>query len=823
MEKRDKKIKENLSRFEKIRKDFAPYYKIFNSSLLETYEKEGKVTSLSAVLQILMLTDLEDAICQDKQMGALIRYQIMRNTLLELGFNEKFIEEIDTDENEKILDKIDFHEYLPEFEKAIKMYAEQISVDKLLLCSAFRTIEALESNIFEPEENLILRNLLETMIRNIENPNTRIKSMILVKEDDMEANLDITVKDCKGFLNGFTEDGKYFGNAYIEDLKMKLKTNQITFDNIEEREIAELNLTLEETIEIIKNSKGNFLYLLNNTKIDDEILQLFLSEFEKLDSDIVSIILEKKLIRQTDIEIFLINKQITSEQIIKLAEDEKVEDSTLIYLYNRGKNNKQLEDDYKLKPNELLEYFNIDKIEQYIKDNSINPKFLLFYKEILPEDDNKRKEIEIKINELLEKYNNKEVNKEIYLAGLIEVKDLKGKLAEDDIINMFEDKQINPEQLIKMYCEDLVDETSMTLLTEEYNLSNNLLDSLDKGEVSLEKLMQVEIDIKENYIYERYIQKENEFNTVYPAIIGLAKENLNIDQLDKLYNLGKVKENDLFEFAKKGFFDQKTVRNIYINSLISDEKLEQLCLEGIISEKSKQLAKKSRNMGQLSKNIDKKLGMHIHEDGIEIDDTIILPSEKKGEKIKREIDIYADQTTKLPKLKKVIEPAIRDEKIKALGGKRIKRECVEYDEKSPFNDYEFYIIPTEVGEINPDCIVIAERYYEDKFSYEEELIDGNATYLFKLGDLTRISKKSKPEIISLMQEQKDKSMTRLSHTKYWAKNLDQAVESIIGKKMNSKYTPEELKKINTINELIDGFEDYTNDNEYSRPFDVFYY
>ena len=68
------------------------------------------------------------------------------------------------------------------------------------------------------------------------------------------------------------------------------------------------------------------------------------------------------------------------------------------------------------------------------------------------------------------------------------------------------------------------------------------------------------------------------------------------------------------------------------------------------------------------KNIDKKLGMHIHEDGIEIDDRIILPMEKKGEKIERDIDIYTDGTTKFPKLKKVTEPAIRDEKIKALGG-----------------------------------------------------------------------------------------------------------------------------------------------------------
>ena len=824
LEKKSKKKEENLERFEKIRKNFAPFLDMIIASGLGIEDEKGpKTTSLSVVLQMLLLTDLEDVICKDKQFGALMRYQIMRNTLLELGFTQEDIEDLDSEEMQSRLDEIEFQKYMPEFERAMEMYADYISVDKLLLCSAFRIIESLENHIFTPEENMILEKLLETIVNTIENPNARIKSLIIAKDEDVEANLDISAKDCKNFLNGFTKDGLYIGDAYIENIKMKLFSNEIKFEEIDIEVMSQLNLNLEETIEIIKKSKENFLYLINNSKMKDEVLQIFLAEFEELDTDIVSVLLEKELIRQTDIEIFLANNQMTSSQIMELAEKNIVEENTLIYLYNRGKKNKELDDKYKLKSEELLEYFNIEKIEEYIKENKISPKFLIFYKELLSEEAEKRVELITNINKLLDENNNKQASKEFYLAGIISIDNLTGKLAEEDIINMFEQKEIDSKQLIKMYNKDLIDETSMSLLTEEYELSEDLLEELDNLELSPEKLIKVEIDIKENYIYGRYMQKENSFNTQYPAIIGLANGNVTIEQLDKLYNLGKVKEDDLFEFAKKGFFDQKTVRDIYINSLISDEKLEQLCADGIISEKSKELAKKSRNMGQLSKNIDKKLGMHIHEDGIEIDDRIILPMEKKGEKIERDIDIYTDGTTKFPKLKKVTEPAIRDEKIKALGGKRIKRECVEYDEKSPFNDYEFYIIPTEVGEINPDCIVIAERYYKDKFSYDEELIDGNATYLFKLGDLTRISKKSKPEIISLMQQQKDKSMTRLSHTKYWSKNLDQAIESIMGKNMKSKYTPKELKKIDTINELIDGFEDPTNNNDYTRPFDVYFY
>ena len=824
LEKKDKKIEENLSRFEEIRKNFRPFSKMMIATGLDIDDKEdSKITPLSIALQMLLLTDLEDVICQNKEFGALMRYQIMRNTLLDLGFTQEDIEDLDSEETQAKLKDIEFHKYMPEFEKAIEMYADYISVDKLLLCSAFRVVEALENHIFSPEENMILEKVLDTIVKSIENPNARIKSIVITKDEDVEANLDISVKDCKRFLNGFTEDGIYLGNAYIEDLKMKLLTNQTTFDQIDMQAMSLLNLSLEETIDIIKKSKENFLYLINNSKMEEEVLQIFLAEFEELDTDIVSALLSKELIRQTDLEIFLANKQMTSSQIMKLAEDNIVEDNTLIYLYNRGKNNKQLEENYKLKPNELLGYFNIDKIEEYIKEDKINPKFLLFYKEILPEDEEQRKEIEKKINELLDKNNNKEANKGFYLVGIIKVKDLKGKLAEDDIINMFEEKEINSKQLIEMYTEDLIDETAITLLTEEYDLSKDLLEELDKSKVSLEKLMKVETSIEENYIYNKYNQKENSFETASPAIYGLANNLVNYKQLNKLYEAGKVTEDNLYEAAKNKIFTEKVIRDLYINCLISEEKLETLCKDGIISKKSEEVAKKSRNMSQISKNMDKKLGMHIYDDGIEIDDTIILPLEKMGDtQGGYGGNSGGDGTTKSPVLKKVTEPYIREEKIKSLGAKKIKRECVEYDEKNPFNDYEFYIIPTSIGEINPECVVIAERYYEDKFGIEEKLIDGNATYIFKLGELTRISKKSKPEIILLMKEQHDKTMKRVSHSKFWAKNLDDAISVVSGEKIRSKYTKEELKKIDTLNELIDGFEDPTN-GEYSRPFDVYYY
>ena len=794
-----------------------------NTNLDKITELEKDVEMVN-ILRPLLMSDVTYSFIDDPKLGLILRWIISKNTLLEVGMDSYEINELDKNNTieDLILDE-HYEEYLKQYEKTIKENVDHIDIDKLLLTSACRYMLVLEDRILKPEEIEDIKEYLEFVSKRLENKKIRIELIMEESEEDALV-LRYTEKDLKEQLKKFIEPGIYLGEALIEESKNDLLTG--------EKKLSEINPSIlkkiiyffndEESISLMTNSRENFIYIIENTNIGKDDIKLLIEQLSKLDNEMIDKLVGKRLLVQDDIIDLFSQGKIEKKQLFEIADKEIIDDNTIVKIYYKQKE-EQFEENLILSKTELLEYFNIDKIKGYIENNEIEKEFLEFYKEILPENKEEKQKILSQINELLIKYNNKDLSKQFYIAGLLETKNIGEKIPENDIISMFENEQIDFDKIIEMYNLDIISETSMNLLIDFYDLSEQVIEKLDLAEISIDKLDKLELDLKENYIYDRYMQKENTFNTCYPAVIGLSNGNINLKQLDELYNLGKVKEEDLFEFAMKGLFDQKIVRDIYINSLISDEKLEQLCLNGIISEKSKEFAKKTRNMGQLSKNIDKKLGMHIYDDGIEIDDTIILPLEKKGEKIERVIDLYGDGTTKLPKLKKVIEPSARDEKIKSLGGKKIKRDYVEYDEKSPFNDYEFYIIPTEIGEITPDCIVIAERYYEDKFNDEEKLIDGNATYLFKLGDLTRISKKSKPEIISLMQQQKDNTMSRISHTKYWGKNLDEVIEKISGKKMKSKYTPEELKKINKINQLIDGFEDYTNNNEYTRPFDVFYY
>lgn len=785
-------------------------------------EELTKEVDLRSIVEVIELDDVSSAFVEDPELGALLRWKISKNSLLKVGIDETTIDELDRDGTleDTVLDEYS-EAYYEELGKTIKEYAAFIDVDKLLLTSACRYVLMAERDILEPETLENMKKYFEIVLDKLEKKKTRVTVIVDSEELDQIYEIRYSEKDLKEQLKFFIEPGVYLGEALKEKTKQELLTNKINLLEVNPKIMEELKFGEDEFVLLMNNSPENFIYIVDHLNLKREDVKIILEKVIKLDTKMIDKFVKEMLLNQEDIVELYQNGKIEKQQIFDIAEKEIIDDSTIIKIYNAQKEGK-FNENLVLNQDELLEYFNINKLEQYIKNNEIEKVFLDFYEEILPEDENAKKEILSKINNLLKENGNEELNQQFYLAGLVETKDLKDMISENKIISMYEEEQIDFNKLIEIYNNDLITETSMNLLVDVYGLSEQVIEKLDFAEISIEKVNNLELELKENYIFDRYMQKENGFITPYPAIIGLSNRNIDMQQLNRLYNLGKVKEEDLFEYAKKGFLDQKIIRDIYINSFISDEKLEELYSDGIISEKSKEIAKKSRNMGQISKNIDPKLGMNISDDGIEIEEKIILPLSKLTEEVEREVDIYRDGTTNYGTIKKVIDPAIRDEKIRALGAKRIKRECVEYDEENPFNDYEFYIIPTTSGEITPNCVVIAERYYEDKFSDEKKLIDGNATYLFKLGDLTRISKKSKPEIIALMQENKDKTIKRLSHSKYWSKNLDGAIEKISGKGMKSRYTPEELKKINTINELIDGFEDPTNNNEYTRPFDIYY-
>ena len=119
----------------------------------------------------------------------------------------------------------------------------------------------------------------------------------------------------------------------------------------------------------------------------------------KLDNEVIDKLVEKRLLIQDDIIDLYKERKIEKNQLFEIADKEIIDDNTILKVYYKQKE-EQFEENLMFSKEELLEYFNIDRIKGYIENNEIEKEFLEFYKEILPENENERQKILNQINDI---------------------------------------------------------------------------------------------------------------------------------------------------------------------------------------------------------------------------------------------------------------------------------------------------------------------------------------------------------------------------------------------------------------------------------------
>lgn len=773
---------------------------------------------LKTVIQFANLNDYEDIILSEKDIGIIIRNMILRNSVIEANkFDYKQITKILSENRfNDYTENVDSMIYFEQTEECIKKYAEFFDIDKLLLCSAYRAVQRVKVEDFDEENLKKIKIVLQFIEKKLEGKKTRLVGQV---EDDVtgeKVDIDYDISKLKEDLDRFTDSNMFLTDDKIKEIKDLLISGQKSLKDYSSDTIWKLQFENVEWDKIIKMSSKNFLFYLEESRITEADLKEIISEISNISTECLYKLIEKGLISQSEIVEICDGQKVELKQLVELATVDFIEDSTIIDSFNALK---EKEDNKLLYKNLLLEYFDIEKIQEYINNNQIDEKFLEFYKNILPEDKEQRNIISNKINGLVSGIEDKSIIIKFYNAKLIGQEKLIEKVNDNDILELYENGKIDVNTVNELHRLRIIEHDTMALVIDEEYKTGDIMKGLEDGTIDISIALELYPDKKIYGTFKKY--NEGIFKSPNPAIYAFMTSNMEIEDIDKLYKKGIVKEQDLKDIIMQGKISKAKITELYINMLISQEIIDDLNKNKILTDSDTELMKKALGMKNIVKNMDKSLGIAFGSDGeIEIDDGIFLPEEKTGKK-EREYDVYYfPNGNKSKEPKKVISPAIRERKFEIYGAKRVKRNNVEYNEKSPFNDYEFYIIPDEQGNRTPDCIVIAERYYEDKHSGEEKLVDGNATYLFELKDLTRISKKSKTEILSEMKEAKDKRMKRKLHTKNWSKNMDKAVEELLGRKLESCYTESEIHDIRTISELIDGFKDK---GETYRMFDVEFY
>lgn len=780
--------------------------------------KIEKIMDLKNFIQFIHLDDVEDVLLDNSQIAGIIRNAVIRNALVNgLKLDNKELSKIlKSDDLFNYTDKVEPSTYIEEFEKIFRKNIEFFDLDKVFLCAGYRIIENVAEGQIETKDFENVQIMLIQLLENIENRNVKLIGNVEKDKNGESVEIDYDITKLKRDINRFVDNDLFLTDQIIDETKEVLLKGDKNLRQFKLEILWQLGFEREEWYKLIKMSSENFVFFLTNCDPSQEDVKEVISEIKEITTECLYKLVERDSISQEEIVQICVEGKIKLEQLTELATIDLVEDNTIIDAFNTLKE----QENSNLLSNELLlEYFNIEKLKEYINNNEVDEKFLEFYNNILPENEGEKKDLLNKINELTFDIEDKSIIIKFYNAKLIGKEKLVEKINDNDILELYENGNLDINIANQLNKDGIIEQDTMALIIDEEFKNGDILKGLENGIIDLSIALQLYPDKKVYGISKKY--DEGVFKSPNPAIYAFMTSNMDIEDIDKLYKKGIVKEQDLKDIIMQGKISKAKITELYINMLISEEIIDALNKNQILTYSDTELMKKALGMKNIVKNMDKSLGIAFGSDGeIEIDEGIFLPEEKLG-KTQREYDVeYFPNESKTKEPKKVISPAIRERKFEMYGAKRIKRNNVEYNEKSPFNDYEFYIIPDSQGNITPDCIVIAERYYEDKHSGEEKLIDGNATYLFELKDLTRISKKSKVEILSEMKEAKDKRMKRKLHTKNWSKNMDKAIEELLGRKLESCYSQKDIHDIRTISELIDGFKDK---GETYRMFDVEFY
>ena len=358
----------------------------------------------------------------------------------------------------------------------------------------------------------------------------------------------------------------------------------------------------------------------------------------------------------------------------------------------------------------------------------------------------------------------KEIKKDIYLSEIVNSYELIQYYIHSIELESKEENKKEYKRYLKLYKEVLINDRPEELETIANDFMVEIIERYDQNKQE-EYLQQLKEFYKEGLLTIDVIVEWNNQEAVEKLIIDLYKgQEVRLEEVkewikDKKVPFECIKElvwekdisyEERMKVAGEGWIPEEEIFDLYKKTLIRDKDLLELADKSIIDRNKAENIINETNLADLEKN--SKIVLRVN-------DTI--------QKIKRDESLYVtekerkENSPKNKKPKLIIDPNERKEFFKLLGA-GIPDE-VEITEKSPFYNYEFYVIPDETGKIDQNSVVIAERIYEEKEEHikndagrkdkELRFATDNATYFFKYKDLMVLSNYLKKD--EAVKEKKD--------------------------------------------------------------------
>lgn len=230
-----------------------------NKKRLEQLESEE---DLSNIIAFLIPADVEFMIPYSKEIGENIRFMIEHNTVMDEldGDTEAFMQICQAQGFDNFIKGLEKSKFTPEIKRAIEEQIGDINIDKLLMCSAARYLQALEVGKIPKEQVTEIYERIKFMQSHIKK-NTRLENNAAGKKQTLYYDTTDLEMDMRRFIPR-GDKVEYFTAKKCQRMKKAVISGEVPLNSLTAEEFSALLISHEETNILLKSSPNNYIFFL---------------------------------------------------------------------------------------------------------------------------------------------------------------------------------------------------------------------------------------------------------------------------------------------------------------------------------------------------------------------------------------------------------------------------------------------------------------------------------------------------------------------------------------------------------------------------------
>lgn len=301
-----------------------------NAERLMALEEE---LDLGDVAQGIMAYDFEYTMAFDPKIGAEMRYMAEYNTII----NEYGSDFSQMDPNLTVTDlasKIDRVKFIGETIRTLWLHIEEVNMDKMLLCAAYRYIDGFEEGEIKEGAASEVKNRLEIIRRHIK------KNATITIYPDVKYSLRDFDKDLKRFV-GKDENARFLRNEEIQQLKDALVTGKITLTSLGKQNFEAISIEPSLLAEVLRKNPNNYIFFLREEKCayNKNTILGDIRNTQNCSTDLLKLLCEKTDITAEEVRELFDREIISVSDLVEVREmvGTIITDEILLQKYNDSK------------------------------------------------------------------------------------------------------------------------------------------------------------------------------------------------------------------------------------------------------------------------------------------------------------------------------------------------------------------------------------------------------------------------------------------------------------------------------------------------------